>query len=118
MVPLLLWTGVELDAGAESHAQCPATVPWVYYNGYSGATFALGCVGGTTGACPVPGEVCGPAALEGFMQCVVRDGVVPCPIVGGAIPREEYTAQYVFYEIPGQPIVPSTFCCLPQGAQQ
>jgi hypothetical protein len=106
MDPLLLWRG---DAG--DMPQCPTAAPWVYYNGYAGDTFALGCTGAPSGARPIPGEVCAPAFLDGFSQCVVRDGVVPCPTVGGTM-LGEYTAEYVFYEIPGQPLVPSTFCCL------
>jgi hypothetical protein len=106
MVPQLLWTG---DAG---DAQCPTVAQWVYYNGYAGGTFALGCTGDQSGACPAAGEVCGPGVLDGWSQCVIRDGVVPCPIIGGP-DGGEYTQEQVFYEIPGQQIVFSTFCCLP-----
>ena len=106
MMPLLLWTGAEADA-----PQCPPAAPWTYYNGYSGNTFALGCTGGSSGACPVPGEVCAPTFVAGFSQCVIREGVVPCPIVGNPM-SGEYSEEQVFYEIPGQPLVPSTFCCL------
>lgn len=104
ITPLLLWTGNEADAPT----QCPPVAEWGYYNGSMGDTFALGCIGDQTGACSPAGEVCGPPYLGGWSQCVVRDGVTPCPF-GGPM-GEVYTVQYIFYE---QPSEPSTFCCLP-----
>jgi hypothetical protein len=101
--PLLLWQGAEGDAG-----ECPPTANSPYYNGSEGSTFALGCTGYPSGTCTVPGDVCAPGALTGWSQCVIRDGVVPCPSVGGDS-EDEYTVQYIFNETP---LVASTFCCL------
>lgn len=113
--PVLLWSGTVGDA-----PQCPDGAPYVFYNGYSGDSgdaFALACQGGASGACPVSGEVCAPVPAEGFSRCVVRDDVVPCPILG-APALEDYTEQHVFYEFSGQPVSPSTFCCLPSPSGQ
>jgi hypothetical protein len=100
--PLLLWFGPESEV-----PPCPLAAPWVYYNGYADSTFALACTGDMSGACPVAGEVCAPTFVDGFSQCVIRDGDVPCPILG------PYTEEHVFYAVAGQSILPSTFCCFP-----
>jgi hypothetical protein len=50
---------------------------------------AQSCHGLTSGSCATPSEICAPAALPGFAQCLVRYGNRECP---GAYPDK-----HVFY---------------------
>ncbi len=98
--PQLLWVGTEIDP------QCPGASPAPVWGGYGSGTFALACTSNASGACSDPGAICGPANANGFATCVSQAGDVACPLVG------QYVNRQLFYEAAGQPLDPTTFCCI------
>jgi hypothetical protein len=99
--PMLLWIGAESDA-----PPCPPSAPAIVYDGYGPGTFAEACTSNASGACPDLADVCGPASTDGFWLCIYHEGDVPCLTLG------PYAQHHVFYSAAGQPIDPTTFCCL------
>jgi hypothetical protein len=98
--PSLLWTGAESAA-----PPCPDVAPIVFFDGQASGVFALACTSSASGSCPGIADVCAPGDAPGFSQCVIRDGILNCPLLG------PYSERHVFYEDASG--LPSTFCCLP-----